>query len=415
MADFDLLLAEAHKRGIGVIIDYVINHSSNQHPLFANASSSALNPQRDYFVWQTSKPSGWSVYGADPWYASSMLNGYYFAGFWSGMPDFNWKSTKVENFHHDNLRFWLNKGVDGMRFDAVGNLVENGAGAWESQPENHAIMNKVRTLLGSYSQRYMVCESPAAPWAFAASNSCGSAFAFNLQGALLGAAKGQATSIQTLSQYFVSAPQTLATFLSNHDRFAGDRVWNQLGGNVAQYKLAAASYLLLPGTPFIYYGEEVGMANAQSLGGDWAIRTPMNWTGDKTGFTSGTPFRTASDNLGTQNAATQVGVAGSLHSFYKEMLALRNRFPSIAQGSYESPFVTGVSGQVMGYQRKLGSETTLVLINYGSSATVATVNGLAANAKLAQQYGGIANLDANATGQASVSLPAQSVSVFLLK
>jgi glycosidase len=344
-----------------------------------------------------------------------MLNGYYFAGFWSGMPDFNWKSTKVENFHHDNLRFWLNKGVDGMRFDAVGNLVENGAGAWESQPENHAIMNKVRTLLGSYSQRYMVCESPAAPWAFAASNSCGSAFAFNLQGALLGAAKGQATSIQTLSQYFVSAPQTLATFLSNHDRFAGDRVWNQLGGNVAQYKLAAASYLLLPGTPFIYYGEEVGMANAQSLGGDWAIRTPMNWTGDKTGFTSGTPFRTASDNLGTQNAATQVGMAGSLHSFYKEMLALRNRFPSIAQGSYESPFVTGVSGQVMGYQRKLGSETTLVLINYGSSATVATVNGLAANAKLAQQYGGIANLDANATGQASVSLPAQSVSVFLLK
>lgn len=414
MADFDQLLQEAHARGIGVIMDYVINHSSNQHPLFANASSSALNAQRDYFVWQASKPSGWSIYGSDPWYGSSQISpyGFYFAGFWSGMPDFNWKNSKVETFHHDNLRFWLNKGVDGMRFDAVGNLVENGAGAWESQPENHTIMNNVQTLLGNYSQRYMVCESPAAPWLFAASNSCGSAFAFNLQGHLLGAAKGQVTSINTLSQYFVSAPHTLATFLSNHDRFAGDRVWNQLGGNVAQYKLAAASYLLLPGTPFIYYGEEVGMANGQSLGGDWAIRTPMSWTADKSGFTSGTPFRTVSDNVATLNAETQVKVPGSLHSFYKEMLALRNRFPSIAQGTYESPFV---NDKVMGYQRKLGSETTLVLINYGSGAAPTSVSGLAANAKLVQQFGGNANLDASAAGQASVNLPGQSVSVFLLQ
>jgi alpha-amylase len=298
MADFDLLLTEAHKRGIGVIMDYVINHSSSDHPLFKNAASSAGNTQRDYFIWQPSRPTGWNIYGSDPWYYAG--SGYYFAGFWSGMPDFNWKSSQVETFHHDNMRFWLNKGVDGMRFDAVGNLVENGPSAWESQPENHVLMGKVQQLFNGYSQRYMVCEAPAAPRAFAASTSCGSAFAFDLKDAIVGAAKGQTSSIQALSQYFVSAPQTMATLVSNHDAFAGNRLWNQVQGDAAKYKLAAASYLLLPGTPFIYYGEEIGMANGLNLTGDWALRTPMSWTADKSGFTSGTAFRNLSSNVAAQ-------------------------------------------------------------------------------------------------------------------
>jgi glycosidase len=412
MADFEKLLAEAHARGIGVIIDYVINHSSSEHPLFRNAASSAINAQRGYYVWQSAKPTGWNIYGADPWHLGPNGNGYYFAGFWSGMPDFNWKNAKVDEFHQDNMRFWLNKGVDGMRFDAAGNLVENGANAWEAQPANKVIMGRVRQLFGAYTQRYMVCEVPAASQAFATPASCGSAFAFDLKDIVIRAAKGNPSSIQALSQYFVSAPSTMATFASNHDSFAGDRLWNQLGGDVARYKLAAASYLLTPGTPFIYYGEEVGMASGQGSNSDHNLRTPMSWTADKSGFSAGTPFRFLSANIATQNAASQVGAAGSLHSYYKQLLGLRNSLPSIARGSYGAPFV---DGQVMAYQRKLGSETALVVFNYGSSAASVGVSALPAGATLTARLGGGPNAAADGAGIARLNLAPQSVSVFLVQ
>ena len=106
------------------------------------------------------------------------------------MPDFNWRATEVDQFHQDNLRYWLNKGVDGFRFDAVGNLIENSSTAWEVQAENHVIMNKVQQTVMQYNDRYMVCEAPANSAAFAQSSSCGSAFAFDLSGNIVGAAKG---------------------------------------------------------------------------------------------------------------------------------------------------------------------------------------------------------------------------------
>lgn len=412
MADMEQLLAQAHARGIGVIMDYVINHSSNEHPLFKNAASSTTNAQRDFYVWQAAKPIGWSIYGKDPWYASPYANGYYFAGFVAGVPDFNLKNTQVETFHQDNLRFWLNKGLDGLRFDAVGNLVENGASAWESQPENHGVMHRAQQVVQAYSQRYMVCEAPAASQAFAAPTSCGSAFAFDLKDALVNAARGNAASIQAVSKYFSTAPPTMATLLANHDSFAGDRLWNQFSGNTAQYKLAAASYLLLPGTPFIYYGEEIGMANGQGLTGDWALRTPMSWTSDAAGFSSGTPFRNLATNAATQNVQAQVGLPDSLHSFYKSLLAVRNSLPSIARGSYAAPFV---SGQVMGYQRQWGNEKTLVLINYGTNATTTVVNGLNAGSSLALRLGTGGAISVGAGGSASVPLPAQSVAVYQMQ
>lgn len=412
MADFEQLLAQAHARGIGVIMDYVFNHSSSEHPLFKNSASSATNPQRALYVWQATKPTGWNIYGADPWYTSTSNNGYYFAGFWSGMPDFNLTNSAAIGLHHDNLRFWLNKGVDGMRFDAVGNLVENGSSSWESQPQNHAIMRDVQQLIHGYSQRYLVCEAPAASQAFAAASSCGGAFAFDLKDHLLRAAQGNVTSIQAVSQYFVNAPPSMATLLANHDGFAGARIWNQMGGDIARYKLAAASYLLLPGTPFIYYGEEVGMANGQGLSGDLALRTPMSWNADKTGFTIGTAFRNLSANAASQNAAGQVGVADSLHTFYKQMLGLRNSLPSIARGAYVSPFV---SGQAIGFQRRLDSETTLILINYGTTRATLSVPNLLAGATLVARYGAAANAVVTAAGQAEVNLPGQSVQVFTIQ
>ena len=407
LADMAQLLTQAHQRGMGVVMDYVINHASSQHPWFLNAASARLNPQRQGFVWQDTWPSGWSVWGQNPWYSSG--NGYYYAAFWSGMPDFNWKNEQVKTFHHDNLRYWLNQGVDGFRFDAVGNLVENGPSAWESQPENHTIMGQVQALLKSYDKRYMVCESPAAPQAFAAPSSCGSAFAFDLKDNILRAARGDSTAMALVSQYFRTAPAGMATFLANHDSFAGDRVWNQLSGNLAQYKMAAATYLLLPGTPFIYYGEEIGMANGAGLSADSALRTPMSWTGQAAGFTSGVPFRALSANIGTNNVQSQRGVDGSLHSFYKSLIGLRKRLPSLARGDYSAPWT---QGSAMGFQRTLGAERTLVLYNYGLNPQLVNLTGLEASSRWAAEYAAATDLLVGPDGATRLNLSPQSVTVY---
>lgn len=407
LADMTQLLTQAHQRGMGVILDHVINHSSSQHPLFLNAASARLNPQRTYFVWQDSVPSGWNVWGQTPWYSSG--NGYYYAAFWSGMPDFNWKSEQVKAFHHDNLRFWLNQGVDGFRFDAVGNLVENGPAAWESQPENHAVMGQVQSLLKSYDKRYMVCEAPAAPQAFGAASSCGGAFAFDLKDNILRAASGDTTAVAAVSQYFRTAPAGMATFLANHDSFAGDRVWNQLSGNLAQYKMAASTYLLLPGTPFIYYGEEIGMANGAGLTGDWALRTPMSWTAQATGFTAGVPFRALSANIASNHVQAQRGVDGSLHSFYKTMIGLRKRLSSLAQGDYSGAWAQGAA---MGFQRSLGAERKMVLYNYGLNAQSVSLGGLPPSSSWAAEYPASTEVVVGANGTLNLTLPPQSVTVY---
>lgn len=409
LADFDELIKQAHARGIGVILDYVMNHSSAENPLFVNSSASASNAYRSWYVWQAVAPTGWSIYGNNPW--KTIASGSYFAGFWDQMPDFNLNNQIVIDYHKDNLRFWLNRGADGFRFDAVGNLVENGPGAWENQPQNYPIMGQVHSLLGSYSQRYMVCEAPTDPAGFAAPTACGSTFAFNLASNISKAARNDASAIRALSDYFKTATSSMAVMASNHDLFAGDRLWNQVGGNLMQYKLAAASYLLQPGTPFIYYGEEIGMASAANISDDGRLRTPMSWTANSinAGFTTGTPFRKISANVSTQNVAAQLTDSTSLLSFYKAMIKLRNTLPSIAQGSYDAPFV---SGSVMGYQRTLGSEKTLVLINYGTLAANVSVTSLPANASLSNAFpaDGAAAV-ADASGTALIAMAAQSVRV----
>jgi len=358
-------------------------------------------------VWQDTKPTGWSIYGNDPWYSGG--TGYYFAGFWDQMPDFNLLNAEVMGYHQNSMRYWLNRGVDGFRFDAVGNLVENGPSAWEKQPQNYALMNDVRKMLDGYSRRYMVCEAPADPAGFAASTACGSAFAFGHSSDIVNAAKGNASAVKSVAEYFISAPSGMATMVSNHDAFAGQRLQDQVGGNTAQYKLAAATYLLQPGTPFIYYGEEIGMAGASSLSGDWKLRTPMSWTASG-GFTTGTAFRASSGNVATNNVAAQTPDANSLLNFYKSLIALRRAHPSLAQGTYDHP---SSSGTVMSFQRVQGAERTVVVINYGSSAVAASLANLPANAVLTPLLPtGAAGITADAAGNATANVGAQSMTVF---
>ena len=410
LADFDELIAQAHQRGIGVIMDYVINHSAAAHPMFVSAKTGPSSPFYDWFVWEKTAPTGWDIWGKNPWMQTEQ--GAYFGTFGPHMPDFNFKNPAVLAYHQSSLRFWLNRGLDGYRLDAVPHLVENNAKDWNDQSESRRITSELRAIITAYPQRYVVCEATANPQTYAAPDLCGSAFAFGLEKHLGLAARGNAKSIQAVADYFKTAPENMATFASNHDIFAGLRLWDQVKGNAAQYKLAAASYLLLPGTPFIYYGEEIVMAGLKGMEGDPPIRGPMSWTADArgAGFTTGTPFRALAPNVQQQNAAVQVTNPTSIYAFYKRMLKLRNTYPSLASGSYVAPFV---QGKALGYQRSLGAETSLVLINYAKKPAHVRVPSLPARAQLMNTDGRrIAPVHVNAQGQAHIALPAQSVQVF---
>jgi len=410
LADLDTLLHEAHARGIGVVIDYVMNHSAARHPAFVNANDGSGNAYRDWYVFSATRPSGWSIYGGDPWRAGK--EGVYFAPFWDQMPDFNLKNAAVVAWHHDNLRFWLNRGVDGFRFDAVGNLVENGPNAWENQPENFTLMGSIRQMVnGSYANRFLVCEGPSAPLQFAPA--CGSAFAFGHQYRLVSAARGDAAAIRDVAEYFNSAPSSMSTMLSNHDSFAGQRAMDQFA-NEAQSRLAAATYLLQPGTPFIYYGEEIGMRGAANLTGDPKLRTPMSWTSTNTGaggFTTGTPFRALSANVASNNVQAQQANANSLLNWYKAVIAVRQAHPALRRGSHVS---ATASGSTLSFQREDGGQRAVVMINYGTGPATVRATGLPADAVLANAFppSGTGTV-ADASGSVDVSVAAQSVRVFV--
>lgn len=410
LADFDALLKAAHQRGIGVIIDHVINHSAALNPLFANSSAATTNPYRDWYIWQNPAPAGWSIFGHNPWYAGT--GGAYLAQFSPTMPDFNFRNPAVLAYHQDNLRFWLNRGVDGFRFDAVTHLIENGATAWQNQPESLTLMGQLRGALTPYAQRFVVCEATVNPALWAEDRHCGSAFAFGHQNNIVNAARGQASAVQSVADFYRGASANMSTMVSNHDLFAGDRLWNQVNGDMAQYRLAAATYLLQSGTPFIYYGEELGMAAAGDLVGDARLRTPMSWTADArtAGFTTGSPFRAMSSNAGTHNVAAQQADANSIYHFYKSLLALRNTYPSLARGRYDA---IAVVGSTLLLQRSLDAERTLVAINYGNSAAAAEASGLPPAAVLSALYpAGATAATADGQGQVQLPLAAQSVQVF---
>jgi alpha-amylase len=420
LADFDRLVREAAKRGIGVVMDYVVNHSAASHPLFEAARSDPASPWRDWYVWSDEAPEGWDIWGKYPWYWVGGGNQpWTFKGEVKDLPrvpararGFSLCTPAVVEYHLSSLRFWLNRGLAGYRLDAVPHLIENDAQHWNDQPESRALTKRLQDLIKSYPNRYVVCEATAQPQACGEPAVCGGAFAFGYVQHFVEAARGQPESVARLADYYRSASPTMATFVSNHDIFAGRRLWDQLDGDTARYKLAAAGYLLQPGTPFIYYGEEVGQAGAVGLKGDLPLRSPMSWTADARtgGFTTGTPFRPLAPNLATHNAATQLRDPASILNFYKTMLALRNTRPSIARGSFEHSFADGL---VLGFERALGNQRTLVLINYGTATAEARVASLPARAHLRAVFpthGAPATADA--AGVAAIPLAPQSVRVF---
>jgi alpha-amylase len=361
-ADFKAFLAAAHARGIGVIMDYVINHSAYQNPLFLD-SKNKLNDKRDWYVWKDHDP-GWTNWdGSGSWHRIRPTHDYYYGVFWEQMPDFNLKNPKVLAYHQDNLRYWMNAGVDGFRFDAVGQLVENGKNAYESQPENKVILHDLQTLVThDYPGNYMVCEEPADPVGAAGSDSCGSSFAFGFNEAVRGSVMA-GTVTRDLKIKLQEYPlASMGLVLGSHDSYAGERLIEAFHGDEGAYKVAAATQLTLPGQPFIYYGEEMGMGHSKGNGGDWGLRAPMSWTAHG-GFSTATPFRAPAENVAQYNAAAQQASPDSLWNFYRQLIATRKAHSALRTGD----LTVLSSDRVLAYQRHDAKETILVAINYDSA------------------------------------------------
>ncbi|MCP5273092.1 MAG: DUF3459 domain-containing protein [Burkholderiaceae bacterium] len=431
LADFDALVSEAHRLGIGVVMDYVINHSAVEHPLFQQALQGPANPYRDWYVWSDTAPAGWEIWGKNPWYhaasrpwtwsgdwkdlppAEPDARGFYFGTFNAKVPDFNLQNATVWRYHEDSLRFWLNRGLDGVRLDAVPHMVERSARDWNDQPESRALTKRLQDLITAYRHRWAVCEATAEPQDYAAPEVCGAAFAFGYVQHFVRAAQGDAASVQALVAPHPRRSARLATMVSNHDIFAGRRLWDQVGGDEARYRLAAAGYLLQPGTPFVYYGEAIGMAGLHGQpgmdAGDLPVRGPMSWTATG-GFSGGTPFRPVSPNAATHNVQAQRADPASLWHFYRAMIGLRNAHASIRRGSFEHARAEGLVAQ---WQRRADGDHTLTLINYGTAGASVAVPALPPGARLVAawpRWGAPAQADGD--GRATVHLGPQSVRVY---
>jgi hypothetical protein len=207
----------------------------------------------------------------------------------------------------------------------------------------------------------------------------------------------------------------LATILSNHDGFAGERPYTFFSGDETRAGLAAATLLTLPGTPFLYYGEEVGMSNNSSYSGsDWRLRVPMSWTADAAtaGFTTGVPFRRPADNVATHNVALEQPDAGSLLNFYKRLLNLRKEDPALSMGLYQA--LTVSDPNVLAFLRRYSHQATLVVLNYGSSAASLSLElgGTFAGATLQSRFPeSTGTFTADAQGVVALNVPPQSALV----
>jgi len=411
MADFDELVTQAHARGIGIVLDYVMNHSADQNPLFLDAMSSASNSRRDWYEWNASDP-GWTGLAGPSWHVSE--SGWYYGVFSANMPDWNLTNPAVVAYHMDNLRFWLNHGVDGFRFDAAETFVENGSGAWYDQPQNHPILLQAQNVIMGYANRFMVCEAPDHPDEYAVSSSCGHAFAFGRQTDTRNTAK-TGTLASGLAAWLGSSMRSHEPlFLSNHDSFAGTRPWDDLSGHgEGDYRVAAAIELLTSDTPFVLYGEEVGESdNGES--GDAAIRAPMNWSGDtaNAGFTTGTPYRGLSLNVITHNVTAEDGVPGSLLGWYSALYAVRTQYPVLQSGSLTLLSNTGDPHLV--FLRAAGGQTAVVLINLSAVSQTLTADTGVASTAFAQVFpSGGGTVSSTASGRVSVTVPAQGVVILL--
>jgi alpha-amylase len=352
MADFKNLVKEAHARGIRIIIDLVLNHTSSQHPFFEAANSDPQSEYRDWYIWSDTYPGNY-------WYSGTTQ--YYYSYFSYAMPDLNYKNPEVTDQMYNVVRFWL----DGFRIDAAKHLIEEGL-RLEGTESTHAWLRNFYTMYKTENpEAYTVGEIYGAG-AFAATVYTGDQldqiFNFEMSAGFMNSALGESnTGIYSAITFALEDMPggEYATFLTNHDQ---NRSMSTLRGDLGKAKVAAALMLTSPGTPFLYYGEEIGMQGKKP---DEDIRRPMQWDATpNAGFTSGIPWRDPASDFVTVNAAIEANDPDSLLNYYRSLIKLRTDHSALRTGEM-IPLATGNTG-IYAVIREDESESLLVLVNLKS-------------------------------------------------
>ena len=412
--DFDRLVDEAHRRGIRVVLDLVMNHTSDAHPWFASSRASRGGPHADWYLWrdpsgigadgQPLPPNNWaSFFGGPGWEWEPRRRQLYFHTFLAEQPELNWRSAAVEEAQFRMVRGWLARGVDGFRLDVFNlflkhpdlpsNPTRDGGTAWDrlqhihdrDQPDFPALIGRFRAILDEEPGRMSVGELFDGNAERAAALTSGRHLVFDWT--LIDAtwtASAIRSALEAREAAFVDGRWPTAV-LSNHDR---PRHASRLAASVgapdpdAVARAAAVLLLTVRGTPFIYYGEELGMGDVEVPPGEsvdppafrfspearpWdrsGCRTPMPWSlGRGAGFTAGRPWLRLGPDVEVRNVEVQRGDPGSVLSTYRRLLALRAATPALQLGSLH--LLPAGAGDLVAYTRETAVERILVLINPG--------------------------------------------------
>lgn len=368
--DFKTFLDSAHARGIKVIIDLVINHTSNLHPWFIDAKSDPHVANRDWYRWSTTNPGTKGPWGQTVWHSS---NSYYYYGlFNNGMPDLNFFNQDVKKEIANVVTFWLDSvKVDGFRLDAVKYLCEEG-NVMEDASSTFQYLREFRTLTKSINPDAV---SVGEAWSstskvipYVDGTGLDFCFEFELATDIITAVKNGTPS--TLISRLKGAIQQgypflqYGTFLTNHDQ---QRIFSQLGSNISKAKLAASILLTIPGVPFIYYGEEIGMTSATD---DPSKRTPLQWTsGVNAGFTNGTPWKSIPSTYIDYNIEKMNSDTSSLLNWYKKLIRIREHSSALRRGKYF--YLNSAANTIYASARYLSSSGEIIIPIHNFSGLVA--------------------------------------------
>ena len=424
MGDFDRLVAEAHGKGLKLILDFVPNHTSQAHPWFEESRSSRDNPKRDWYIWKDPAPDGgtpnnWvSNFGGSAWAFDEATGQYYYHAFLREQPDLNWRNPEVRAAMYDVLRFWLDKGVDGFRVDVIWHLMKDAAfrdnppnpGYREGQadinrflqvhstdqPEVHDIVAEMRRVLDEYDERVLIGEIylPIDRLVtYYGEDLKGAHLPFNFQ--LIQTSWNAAAIAALVNEYEAALPDGgwPNWVLGNHDQ---PRIAARLGQ--AQARVAAMLLLTLRGTPTLYYGDEIGLSRVDippdRVQDPWEInepglgvgrdpeRTPMQWdASESAGFTSGEPWLPLDPDWPRCNVAALSRDPGSILTLYRRLIALRRDHAALSVGAYVP---LGTDGPVLAFERRRGrgGERFAIVLNLGHKPQLFTLAPAANRARV---------------------------------
>lgn len=408
MKDFERLVEEVHRRDMKLLLDYVPNHTSNKHPWFIESRSSRDNPKRDWYIWQDPGPGGgppnnWlSAFGGSGWEFDEQTGQYYYHAYLKEQPDLNWRNSEVQDAMLDVMRFWLEKGVDGLRVDAVWHIIKDKKFRDDppnpdynpktmtpyyrlkskysaDRPEVHKVIEKMRKVTDEYEDRVMVGEIylPVKElMAYHQLNDLGAHLPFNFQLINL---PWNARNLETVvNEYENLLPSESWPnwVLGNHDR---PRIASRVGQK--QARVAAVLLLTLRGTPTMYYGDELGMKGVplpphqvkdpfennvpgQGFGRD-PVRTPMQWNPSKNaGFTQGTPWLPLMDDFKELNVERELKNPDSMLSLYRRLINLRTAEPALNTGAYQ-PITS--EGNLYCFKRTSPDKEFLIVLNMSNT------------------------------------------------